>query len=450
MTPKGLVECVLSLQLLYVCGVGAYRTRRDQSTMMKSTPDGICTYQLPAKFNIGLVDSVYGMEEPEPKLLSSPDPLMQGVHDTNQFCLERIFFSRMQMLTNTWRHPSQCKLFYIPYFTAWETWGGGHWKERDTPELDNEVLQSLVHMGRNLGPLGHDHFIVSSRVYVDTQLFAHSTLKHVIKLTIERWSPDGLPGNVVGVPYTGSFRFIPALEHSLRGSHETGPCWLWSSCLKSLGKNRTGPLVGFVGSARLGKEVQRYEVMRMCRERPKECLLHDTGDREYSSDHRASINEIAHRVYSSSVFCLHPPGDTPTRKGIFDSLLAGCIPVVFDAVTMQGYQWHLEDWKNMVVHYPLELGPSQPNVIDVMLNFEVQYHDSIQDMQRKIADTAYSLQYSTYTVPGRADAFDVTLARMMSSRHDVVSLMPLSTALAATVEAWSNSPRRHHHNETRQ
>jgi hypothetical protein len=207
--------------------------------------------------------------------------------------------------------------------------------------------------------------------------------------------------------------------------------------------------VGFVGSAK-NTEQERSEIMRMCRERPKECLLHDTGARELSSGHVANINEIAHRVYSSSVFCIQPPGDTPTRKGIFDSLLAGCIPIVFDAVTMEGYQWHLEDWKNMVVHYPLETGPSQPNLVDVMLNFEVKYHDAIQDMQRKIADAAYSLQYSTHTVPGRVDAFDTTLARMMSNYRDVVSLMPLSAALAATVEAWSNSPRRHHHNGTRQ
>jgi len=224
---------------------------------------------------------------------------------------------------------------------------------------------------------------------------------------------------------------------------------LWSSCLKTLGKLRTKPLVGFVGSAK-PSEQQRSEIMRMCRERPKECLLYDTGDRDHASDHGANINEIAHRVYSSSVFCLQPPGDTPTRKGIFDSLLAGCIPIVFDAVTMQGYQWHLKDWKNVVVNYQLQVGPSQANLVDVMLNFEVEHHESIQFMQRKIADAAYSLQYSTRTVIGRADAFDITLARMMSSYRDVVSFMPSSKALAATVDAWSNSPRRHHLNETRQ
>jgi len=36
-------------------------------------------------------------------------------------------------------------------------------------------------------------------------------------------------------------------------------------------------------------------------------------------------------VYSHSIFCAHPHGDSPTRKGFFDSALYGCIPLVLDA-----------------------------------------------------------------------------------------------------------------------
>ncbi|KAL8552636.1 hypothetical protein ACS0TY_001358 [Phlomoides rotata] len=32
-------------------------------------------------------------------------------------------------------------------------------------------------------------------------------------------------------------------------------------------------------------------------------------------------------------FCLEPPGDTPTRKSTFDSILAGCIPVFFEEIS---------------------------------------------------------------------------------------------------------------------
>ena len=36
----------------------------------------------------------------------------------------------------------------------------------------------------------------------------------------------------------------------------------------------------------------------------------------------------AWELYAQSVFCLQPPGDSPTRRAFYDSLLFGCIPVI--------------------------------------------------------------------------------------------------------------------------
>ncbi|KAK3204199.1 hypothetical protein Dsin_018245 [Dipteronia sinensis] len=48
------------------------------------------------------------------------------------------------------------------------------------------------------------------------------------------------------------------------------------------------------------------------------------------------------KVFQSSVFCLQPPGDSYTRRSIFDSILAGCIPVFFHPGTAYAqYLWHL-------------------------------------------------------------------------------------------------------------
>ena len=40
------------------------------------------------------------------------------------------------------------------------------------------------------------------------------------------------------------------------------------------------------------------------------------------------------RAKASSVFCLEPEGDSPDRKSVYDSLLLGCIPVVFSRRTL--------------------------------------------------------------------------------------------------------------------
>eukprot|EP00968_Pinguiococcus_pyrenoidosus_P009182 scaffold718_cov252-Pinguiococcus_pyrenoidosus.AAC.10 len=39
--------------------------------------------------------------------------------------------------------------------------------------------------------------------------------------------------------------------------------------------------------------------------------------------------EVAY-IYFNHTFSIHPAGDTPTRRGFFDSLLAGCIPILFE------------------------------------------------------------------------------------------------------------------------
>ena len=46
-------------------------------------------------------------------------------------------------------------------------------------------------------------------------------------------------------------------------------------------------------------------------------------------------------VYLKSTFCLCPPGDSYTRKAIFDSILSGCIPVIFYRESMYQYFWHI-------------------------------------------------------------------------------------------------------------
>ncbi|KAG0591151.1 hypothetical protein KC19_1G154000 [Ceratodon purpureus] len=49
-----------------------------------------------------------------------------------------------------------------------------------------------------------------------------------------------------------------------------------------------------------------------------------------------------YKLYAESVFCLAPPEDSPTRKGIFDTLPSGCIPILFARnQTVEQYLWHL-------------------------------------------------------------------------------------------------------------
>jgi hypothetical protein len=45
-------------------------------------------------------------------------------------------------------------------------------------------------------------------------------------------------------------------------------------------------------------------------------------------------------LYTKSVFCLCPAGDSYTRKALFDSLVAGCIPVISHKASLAMYSWY--------------------------------------------------------------------------------------------------------------
>lgn len=44
-----------------------------------------------------------------------------------------------------------------------------------------------------------------------------------------------------------------------------------------------------------------------------------------------------------AVFCPAPTGDSITRKSLFDSLIAGCVPVLFSRASLAQYSWHLSE-----------------------------------------------------------------------------------------------------------
>lgn len=44
-------------------------------------------------------------------------------------------------------------------------------------------------------------------------------------------------------------------------------------------------------------------------------------------------------LFRRAQYCPAPAGDSITRKSIFDSLLAGCVPVIFARASMSQYLW---------------------------------------------------------------------------------------------------------------
>lgn len=471
-----------------------------KSEKMRATSKGVCMYDLPAKFNTNLKNSTYNKPVPNAKTIPGLSPSFFGLHDTDQFSLDLIFYDRMQLEATSWLRPEECKLFYVPYFSQWETWDmdrdNGKWVDVGRDSLNWELMSHLKHMGRFRKPSGVDHFITLSRVEHNCGiLLQDSSFEYMKKLGIENMMTAGDPF-LTSIPYPAWFRYpktsspkavetpstvvvtsahfkdsncsnVSAVKElgkacegkpwcafnaptkiegcSIAGMHgqykcsgsdkqfsfsatsdeypmrttnaaslgcRQGPCWLWGDCHKPVGKERTGPLAVFVGSAR-AEETQRINVIRHCELRPELCVFLDTGQPDLKLDN-ALITKMDD-LLMSSVFCLNPPGDTLTRKGLFDSLLAGCIPVIFDEGSLAMYPWYFKDTNDVSIFIPVQLAlmPSWYNVLDYLESIDPAVVRKKQDAIKRIA---FSLQYSEdpdSNDPSRLDAFDVAIGRLL-------------------------------------
>ena len=118
-----------------------------------------------------------------------------------------------------------------------------------------------------------------------------------------------------------------------------------------------------------------------------------------------------------STFCLQPPGDTLTRKGIYESFIAGCIPVVFredDAFLQQLAFSRFIPYRQMWICLPA-LG-LRDGSLDVVASLRAVPQDEVQSKRRAIRKWVRALSFSAtssnlggYNDLRHPDAFALTL-----------------------------------------
>ena len=116
--------------------------------------------------------------------------------------------------------------------------------------------------------------------------------------------------NVHSIPYPTSFH-PSSDEHVLQ----------WQKFVREYHRKY---LVAFMGRGHgFGANLRRL-LASECHKYPGLC-------KPYDCKNRTCIMKPQNVIwfYLGSKFCMQPPGDTPTRKGLFDCMLAGGIPVVF-------------------------------------------------------------------------------------------------------------------------
>ncbi|KAL4022782.1 hypothetical protein IC575_016527 [Cucumis melo] len=353
---------------------------------------GIYVYELPAKFNKELVEqcgemvpwmdfckyfSNEGLGEQIPEL-------GDGWYNTHQYALEPIFHSRVLKHPCRVYNQEEAKLFYVPYYGGLDIlrW---HFKNNVTNELKDSLGLELIQWLSAQKPWaqnsGKDHVFVLGKISWDfrrnangnnngynsnnpswgTKFLELHQLQNPIKLLIERqpWHQ-----NDVGIPH-------PTFFHP--HSDDDIFAWQWKAI-----RSQRKYLVGFAGGARpdssenirslLIDHCTTTEDRRLCRH--VNCT---TGD----CDRPKAVIEL----FLESEFCLQPPGDSPTRKSVFDSLISGCIPVFFDPFTAYyQYPWHLPEdhGKYSVMIDKKELKRSGENVVKKLEGISLEKREEMR------------------------------------------------------------------------
>lgn len=346
---------------------------------------GIYVYDLPSKFNKDLVDKC---NEMMPWLnfcryLSNDamgEPIQglgNGWYNTHQFSLEPIFHKRVLVHPCRVYDQEQAKVFYVPFYGALDMIKCHFSKDgselKNAHVLSKEIVEWLEQNKMWKRNSGLDHVFVLGKITWDfrrkanvpwgSPLLELDELQNPIKLLIER-QPWYI--NEVGVPYPTYFH--PRSDEEIIA---------WQAKIRQANRRN---LVSFAGTPHKQWENIRSILIKQCTYALNECkFLNCSGESCVESSPVV-------KLFMESEFCLQPPGDSPTRKSMFDALIVGCIPVVFDPLTAHyQYSWHFpEDHKKYSVFIEQEeVKMSKVNVIKELVKIPLKKRE---EMRKYIID----------------------------------------------------------------
>lgn len=309
---------------------------------VKPQPDGfvgpkVYVYQLPGRFRNWGQETSCGWE-PD-CIFGGPPVRVHGVDiwASSQFHMPLMLYYRFLHYPWLTRNVDDADVFIIPAYNL-----------RPSPELpcanNSDLFETLYQLNPKLkddawaASKAPRHLLMDARGWETCrymwELSMPFRLAHRINIELNGLMEDGPEGWTYNKPFVWYQFPYPAVYHGpalstpaklrlarLAASSPSSPSSPWSRYLWSFSGTGRG-LAGHLRSLlikectkcnRCGKVTQVSEV---------------TGSVQQQKDRVAEYARLS-AIKLQSVFCAEPPGDSVTRKSLIDSIVLGCIPVIF-------------------------------------------------------------------------------------------------------------------------
>ena len=328
-----------------------------------------------------------------------------GAYHTDQYQLFSMIYNRALKDHRRTLDPSIATSFLIPYDFASDS---AYYKDcvrssgvcydfRRCP-LAPEVEQLLQKSQWYQRKQGADHVLIVGMNYAmdhyilkpKCKSLLAGTCRNCTKFAIDDYSY--MYASDAGILARGDYWHaapFPADFHWHRGVQRPFP---WENTDRPILASYIGSTHSYYGPSRR----LRGSIVHYCGLHPEQCVHQSYGVKGT----RFSFKVDGHRplqLSQRSIFCFQPTGDLMTRKGLFDSLLQGCIPVVFDDLTASVmYTWHWEEtfWREVCVTFPLHpVVHRYSDPVEALMKLYKEDSAGVARKQSLIRQRVFQLQY---------------------------------------------------------
>ena len=336
-----------------------------------------------------------------------------GMYKSNQYQLYTIIMSKLRVHPRRTFLRENATIFVIPY----DIGAANQWRKSDgmyVPHSGNdcptskEIIKLIKQELSQSKHYGHDHLIINSLYYMfgvrcmdifeacaNCTVIAPDVPNHNQHPVFQEFRADNrsFPRRWYGVPFPSAFH--------------------WHDHIQQVPWNNSHRNASIYASIWVNPGVQQPPAVKLrkalavqCEQRPKDCANLRVRNRHHNQCYKSGAQNCMENegamtgleAYNASIFCMQPPGDLMGRKGIFDSFLAGCIPVMFNYhVLSKSYPWwfpadgYVEGNTTAYISHFTKINPKFNSIDYLKQHFTSEL---ILKMQKQIEHLGYLLQYA--------------------------------------------------------